>query len=71
MGRIEVFNKNAVHLETTGAGTWGTVCGHYTWDNDNVADIVCRQMGFQSGELYTYGHTNQLPSLPIVAGIVI
>ena len=33
MGRIEVYNPTASHgdHETTGAGTWGTVCGHYTW----------------------------------------
>jgi len=37
-------------------------------DNDNAADIVCRQLGYNSGEIYTYGHTSQLPSLPIVAG---
>jgi hypothetical protein len=68
MGRIEVFNPTAQHLETTGRGTWGTVCGHYTWDNDNLAAMVCRHLGYSDGELYTYGHTSQLPSLPIVAG---
>jgi len=44
------------------------VCGHYTWDNDNVAAMVCRHLGYSTGELYTYGHTTQLPNLPIVAG---
>ena len=36
-GRIEVFNTN-----TQG---WGTVCGHWYWDNDIVADIVCKKVG--------------------------
>ena len=26
------------------------------------------QLGYQSGELYTYGHSSQLPTIPIVAG---
>ena len=42
--------------------------GHYVWDNDNTAQLVCRQLGYSDGELYTYGHTSQLPTLPIVAG---
>ena len=25
-------------------------------------------MGYSSGEVYTYGHSSQLPTLPIVAG---
>ena len=38
------------------------------WDNDEVANIVCRQLGYASGTIYTYGHTSQLPTLPVVAG---
>jgi hypothetical protein len=33
-----------------------------------MADIVCKQLGFVSGEIYTFGATNLLPTLPIVAG---
>ncbi len=51
-----------------GAGTWGTVCGHWLWDNDNAADIACRAQGFAAGSLYTYGATTALPVLPIVLG---
>ena len=40
---------------------FGTVCGHYLWDNDNAASVVCRQLGFTYGELYTYGVSNSLP----------
>jgi hypothetical protein len=68
MGRIEVFNPQAVHIGSSVRGSWGTVCGHWVWDNDNAADIVCRQLGYSSGEIYTYGRTSQLPTLPIVAG---
>ena len=68
MGRIEVFNPTASHMNSQQRGTWGTVCGHWTWDNNNAADIACRQLGYASGEIYTFGHSNQLPSLPIVAG---
>ena len=51
-GRIEVFN-DAIN---SGAGGWGTVCGHWVWDNDGLADMVCRKMGYD-GE-----PTNALPS---------
>ena len=40
MGRIEVFNPTARHLNTVGSGTWGTVCGHYSWDNDSELQRV-------------------------------
>ncbi len=71
MGRMEVYNSGASHGSHTVSGqvgSWGTVCGHWTWDNDNAADIVCRQLGFASGEGYTFGATNLLPTLPVVAG---
>ena len=35
-GRIEVMNSQ---------NQWGTVCGHWFWDNDEPANIVCRQLG--------------------------
>ena len=72
MGRMEVYNAGASHgaHATTGVGAWGSVCGHYTWDNDNAADIVCRQLGFASGQGYTFGMTNLLPTLPVVAGFM-
>jgi hypothetical protein len=38
--------------------------------SDNMADDVCTQLGFASGQIYTYGHTHLLPTLPIVAGFV-
>jgi hypothetical protein len=57
MGRVEVFNPNALHVGSQTRGTWGSVCGHYFWDNDNMADIVCRQLGYNSGEVYTVSAT--------------
>ena len=39
-----------------------------TGDNDNAANAVCRQMGYSSGEIYTFGSTSYLPTMPIVAG---
>ena len=68
MGRIEVFNQNTLHLTSRERGSWGTVCGHWYWDNNNMADVVCRQLGFATGEIYTFGHSSQLPTLPIVTG---
>eukprot|EP01043_Picozoa_sp_COSAG02_P020736 COSAG02_NODE_1029_length_15083_cov_8.066271_12_plen_312_part_01 len=68
MGRIEVFNNHITRPGSPAAGAWGTVCGHYYWDNDNLANIVCRQMGYSSGQTYTFGKTDFLPTLPVVAG---
>ena len=47
-------------------GTW--FAGHYFWDNTEMANVVCRQLGFQNGFIYTFGRTHLLPTLPIVAG---
>jgi hypothetical protein len=58
-GRLEVMD---------GAGTWGTVCGHWLWDNDNGADIACKANGFAAGSIYTFGATTTLPVLPIGLG---
>ena len=68
MGRVEVYNRMAQHADGVGQGTWGTVCGHWFWDNDNFAGVVCRQLGFEDGVGYTFGSTRLLPTLPIVAG---
>ena len=36
------------------AGAWGSVCGQWVWNNDNAARLVCQQLGFESGEIYTF-----------------
>ncbi len=61
MGRLEVYNPSARHADGNGQGTWGTVCGHWFWDNDNAAGVACRQMGFADGFMYTFGATTLLP----------
>jgi hypothetical protein len=50
------------------SGQWGTVCGHNFWNNDNGADIVCRQLGYVGGTVFTFGASTSLPDLPIVSG---
>ena len=39
-----------------------------TGDNDNWAEIVCRELGFVGGVGYTFGFSRLLPTLPIVVG---
>jgi hypothetical protein len=46
MGRIEVFQPNALHIGGTGHGTWGTVCGHYTcgmFETMNLSHLTTRR----------------------------
>jgi hypothetical protein len=41
------------------------------WDNDNVASIVCRQLGFTYGQVYTFGAAGMqstLETLPVAWG---
>ena len=55
-GRIEVFKD----------GKWGTVCGHYTWNNHHAAEVVCRRLGYRGGR--TYKVSNSPNDLPIIVG---
>ena len=32
-------------------GEWYPICGHYFWDNNDGATIVCQKLGFDSGTL--------------------
>ena len=36
--------------------------------NEEMANVVCRSLGFAGGSIYTFGATRLLPTLPIVAG---
>jgi len=31
-------------------GQWGTLCGHHWWNNDNGADKICKQIGYEKGK---------------------
>merc|ERR1719347_2231740 len=44
-GRIEIFTGNE----------WGTLCGHYWWNNQKGAENICAQLGFTGGTKYTAG----------------
>jgi hypothetical protein len=44
------------------------MCGQWVWNNHNAGNLVCQQLGFQSGEMYTFGRSNYLPNLPVVYG---
>ena len=71
-GRIEVCNDKVGACDGSGTSSgWGTVCGHWLWDNDGLANMACRQLGYEGGTLYTYGGGGMASgdvALPIVAG---
>merc|ERR1719250_54490 len=44
-GRVEIWKD----------GKWGTLCGHYWWDNQKGAENICKQLGYTGGTKYTDG----------------
>jgi len=44
---------------------WGTLCGHYWWDNQKGAENICRHLGYGGGTHYT---APDISSLPILTG---
>jgi hypothetical protein len=67
-GRIEVFK----------GGAWGTVCGHWFWDSNEGADIVCKQLAdadgnhpYAGGTVYTFGNADDSSSMPIQTGCTV
>ena len=67
-GRIEVFDGTQ----------WGTVCGHWFWDSNEGADMVCKQITdaagnhpYVGGTVYTAGELDDTrgdTGMPIVTG---
>ena len=53
------------------APIWGTVCGHWLWDSNEAANIVCRDLGYERGTLYTFGTSLNAAEFPNVAGFQI
>merc|ERR1719402_708983 len=42
-GRVELYKD----------GQWGTLCGHYWWDNQKGAENICKELGYTGGTKYT------------------
>merc|ERR1712215_57154 len=49
--RLTSYPKGRVELYKN--GKWGTLCGHYWWDNQKGAENICRQLGYTGGTKYT------------------
>jgi hypothetical protein len=62
---LELKCVDCMHVSCCSAGT---MCGQWVWNNHNAGNLVCQQLGFQSGEMYTFGRSNYLPNLPVVYG---
>ena len=58
---LKPWSNGNVKLEEDGTplvfwdSQWIPICGHYFWDNQNGAELFCRQMGFESGLLSRRG----------------
>jgi hypothetical protein len=62
-GRIEIYKD----------GKWGTLCGHYWWNNNHGASMICKQAGYAQGgkQVIRGGSSVDLPgpnSMDIVTG---
>merc|ERR1719436_1667721 len=49
--RLSEYPKGRVELYRN--GQWGTLCGHYWWDNQRGAENICNQLGYSEGTKYT------------------
>merc|ERR1711962_1809172 len=49
--RLTSYPKGRVELYKN--GKWGTLCGHYWWNNEKGAENICRQLGYTGGTKYT------------------
>jgi len=45
--------------------SWNPICGHYFWDNDHGAAIVCQMLGFESGVKHIMRTTFTVDSNPV------
>ena len=46
-------------------GKYYPICGHYFWDNDNGATIVCKLLGFESGSYKSTRVKYDVDSMPV------
>lgn len=68
-GRLEVYTGEILpDGSRSDTPSWGTVCGHWLWDNDEAANIACHDLGYISGSLFTYGASFNLRELPAHLG---
>ena len=58
-------NENAEALK---CAPCATAAGHWMWDNDEPANVVCRQLGYSHGSLYTFGNSLAELELPVNIG---
>ena len=46
-------------------GNYYPICGHYFWDNNNGATIVCKMLGFDSGKHKKVGDAFNVDAMPV------
>ena len=47
------------------AGQWFPICGHYFWDNNNGANIVCKSLGFSGGTVQQTRSAYKKSAMPV------
>merc|ERR1719347_354020 len=52
-GQVRLTSHPKGRVELCKDGTWGTLCGHFWWDNQKGAENICKQLGYSGGTKYT------------------
>lgn len=50
-GRVNIWTK----------GKWHSLIGHYFWDSQKGAEMLCKQLGYTGGTRYTAGKGSSIP----------
>lgn len=49
--QLEAYPRGRVRIYKD--GEWGTLCGHWWWNNQHGASNICKQLGYEGGTKYS------------------
>ena len=41
-------------FDGAGLDTWAPICGHFMWEDDRTAELLCQSMGYRRGALHSH-----------------